>query len=1134
MQNNLELVQKRLHSFIKKYHFKQLLKGSLLFLTIGLFYLILVVLLENFLWFDQHVRKLIFWFTVALEIVFLVWLVLMPLLQLSRLRNGLSEKDAAGIIGSHFKEIDDKLVNLIQLSDDKEMTELVKASIAQRSRELLPIPFTKAITFKDNLKYVYYALIPLGIILFSSVTGHFNWFTDGYKRVVNYNIAYEPPSPFNFRILNDSLVAIAGKEFLLTVSTFGEIIPDKVYVEVNGDKYLMQSKGNGLWQYSINDVSSYQDGFRITSDVVQSAVYSLKVLKAPQLISLDLYLDFPAYTKRESERVTNNGNAEILEGTKVKWKASTKEAEEVLIKDKDTRVSLARNENVFTLDRTVYNNFNYELVTGNSQLSNYEVLSYSLKVIKDQYPVLNINILRDTVTNENTYLNVRYSDDYGIDSLDLLYYDVNNPDVIYKDKLQHNRGTFGELIVEFPGTRTLKSGTNYQFFIELTDNDQINGGKKTKSDLFSMYIMTEENKVDKGLQQQQQILSKLGKATEEMNKGIEEINAMTKEQKQKNAISYNDKKEVRQMLNRQNAQQEQMRKFSSRLKENIDKISKKDNKMEELLKEKIERQQKQLEENERLMKELEKLSEKISKEELTRKLEQIARQQQNGKRSLEQILELTKRYYVTAKAEKLQKDIRNLSVKQDSLAKENNAKNELPEQNILTEKFEQQKKILDELEKENEKLQKPMDLGIDKKLEQQIQKDQKEAEEELNKELQEPSQESKDTVAPSSDKDSKSNKSQKKSAVKMKQLSEKMQKSMEMESGESIQEDAEMLRQVLDNLVLFSFDQEALINRMNLESDLGSSFARRLKEQNELKDLFKHVDDSLFALSLRRPEISDVINKEITDVYFNVDQALVRLAENRIYQGIASQQYVLTAANNLADFLSNVLDNMQESIGSGKGKSAGDFQLPDIIQSQKDLNKQMGEGGKKPSNKKEKGKEGKGEEGTGSDSKSGSGENMQGGKSGSKTGDGYSEKISEELFEMYKQQQQIREALERQLDDKEGKGSQATKRLAIRQMEMIEQELLERGVTERVQQLMKGLEYQMMKLEKAVQEQGFKPQRESETGEKEYINPVDRINPDIKQYFEQLEILNRQVLPLRQIYKGKVNEYFNGGNKVSI
>ena len=102
--------------------------------------------------------------------------------------------------------------------------------------------------------------------------------------------------------------------------------------------------------------------------------------------------------------------------------------------------------------------------------------------------------------------------------------------------------------------------------------------------------------------------------------------------------------------------------------------------------------------------------------------------------------------------------------------------------------------------------------------------------------------------------------------------------------------------------------------------------------------------------------ISERINKEITEVFFNIDKSLDQFAENRLYQGVAAQQYTVTAANTLASFLSDVLDNMESQMNPSPGQGQGDMQLPDIIMSQEELNKQMEEGMKKSEEGKEEGR----------------------------------------------------------------------------------------------------------------------------------------------------------------------------------
>ena len=72
-------------------------------------------------------------------------------------------------------------------------------------------------------------------------------------------------------------------------------------------------------------------------------------------------------------------------------------------------------------------------------------------------------------------------------------------------------------------------------------------------------------------------------------------------------------------------------------------------------------------------------------------------------------------------------------------------------------------------------------------------------------------------------------------------------------------------------------------------TDYGSAtFGNKLNIQNDLKLNFQHIDDSLFALSLRQPMISTVINESLTETQYNLDKSLERLAENQLRQGFRS------------------------------------------------------------------------------------------------------------------------------------------------------------------------------------------------------------------------------------------------------
>ena len=147
----------------------------------------------------------------------------------------------------------------------------------------------------------------------------------------------------------------------------------------------------------------------------------------------------------------------------------------------------------------------------------------------------------------------------------------------------------------------------------------------------------------------------------------------------------------------------------------------------------------------------------------------------------------------TDKTDKLDK----LANKQDKLSDKENPTKE--EQEKLSKEFDDLKKELDDLEKENKELKSPMDIPNDKGDQKDVDQEQQKAEDNLDKKDQKQAK-----------------KNQKSAAQKMKAMSQKMSDSMSSGEMEDNAEDAKVMRQILDNLLSFSFDQEKFFNNINI------------------------------------------------------------------------------------------------------------------------------------------------------------------------------------------------------------------------------------------------------------------------------------------------------------------------------
>jgi len=1114
-------IQDKLEGFIKKYYTNELIKGVILFIAIGLLYFLATLLVEYFLWLNSLARTILFWLFVIVETALVIKFVVLPIAKLFKLQEGINYEYASKIIGRHFPQVNDKLLNVLQLQSDSSKTELLLASINQKSSELSPIPFKMAINFKSNFKYLKYVSIPLIIILITFFTGNFNLFSDSFERVVHYKTAYEQPAPFQFYVLNKDLNAVENTDFLLHVSVSGNLMPNSVEILYNNESYFLQQKSIGEYEYLFskpkNDIQ-----FELTANNVTSKPYDLHIIQAPSLLSFEMLLNYPNYVKKPSEIIKSTGNAVIPEGTNITWRLSTKSTESVSLFSKDTLLFSKTDKDKFELSKSIYNNFDYSISTSNSNLKDYEKLAFNVEVVKDEYPEINLKVEKDSIDLQTLYFYGQLRDDYGFNKLQLVYYPSENDTKKEYVNIPVSSSNISEFITAFPNNLPIQQGISYDFFFQVFDNDAIHGFKSSKSNVFTYRKRTIEEDEKRSLDLQNETIKDLNKSLKKLDEQDKHLEELTKTQKEKSELNFNDKKKLESFLNRQKLQDEMMKNFNKQLKDNLEEFQKdnlKEDTFKEDLKQRLEENEQQLKQDEKLLEDLEKLKDKIDKEEFTNKLDELAKQNKNKKKSLQQLLELSKRFYIEKKLEKLKDELTKQANNQEKLSNAPKEENTSEKQEELNKDFEDFKKELDLLEKDNKELKKPMEIPRDKLDEREVQLEQKSASEELNK--QENSKESGgDKFKPDDNENiNKAKKSQKKAAQKMMQMSQKMSQSMQMSGGEQMQEDVEMLRQVLDNLLLFSFEQETLMNQFKDIEVNHSKYASYLRKQSSLREHFKHIDDSLFALSLREPKLSETVNKEITEVYYNMDKSLTLLAENQILQGISNQQFTITSANNLANFLSDVLDNMEEQLNMTPGKGKGDMQLPDIIMNQEELNKMMEEGIKK--NQEGKPKDGKGdkEQETGEDKK---------GKDGKQNGgEGENDSMNGLLYEIYQQQQELRQAL---LDKLAKDGNNGSGTNLLKQMENIELDLLNKGFTNETLQKMMQLEHQLLKLENATFQQGEDNKRESKTNADNFNNNSNNQIPTAKQYFKSTEILNRQALPLQHIYKVKVQEYFKVSN----
>ena len=1077
---NFGLVQQKLEAFIKKYYLNLILKGSILFLATGLLYFLLVVSLEYFLWLSTSGRSILFWLFILVEILLLINFVGIPVFKLLKVSKGIDEFEASKIIGRHFPEVNDKLTNLLQLKNNSSQSDLLIASIDQRSRDLTPIPFSRAIDLRENKKYLHYVILPLLIIFGLFAAGKAEVITKSFSRISDYNTTYLKPAPFQFVIQNNHLKAREGESFKLQVRTVGDYNPENVQIVLDGNENFMKQTAPGVFEYLIQGISEDID-FSLSSNEVYSEEYKIEVIRVPKLLNFEMGLDYPSYTGLNDEKLSGTGNITVPEGTIINWNFNTRNTEIINFKMPDSAIQVRAKDNKAIFKKILDSNLDYSVSASNTLVKDFENLDYSVKVIKDQYPEIRVISEKDTLNSDIQYFKGDISDDYGLSRLELVYFTEENKEKPEKLAIPVSKESFDEFHFIFPGNLELTPGNSYNYFFRIYDNDAVNGAKSARSETFSYRKKTMEQLRDDQFQEQNDAIKNISERLDEYEKSDEELKEISNLEKEKEELNYNERKKLEEFLKRQKKQNEMMKSYSEKLEKSLQKNYDSDNSpMEKELSKRLENNEKRLEANEELLKELEEYSEKIQKEDLGKKLEELSKQNKNNQRNLEQLLELTKRYYVEEKKQKLGRDLEKLAEEQEILSEEEENINS-EKQEELNNEFDDFREQMDELEKENEKLKQPQELDREEVEEESIEKDQKEATESLKE-----------------NNNSEAKPKQKDAAKKMKQISQQMQQSAMMQQQEQLEADAETLRQILDNLIVFSFEQEDLLNEFKVIQQSNPRYAGRLKEQSNLRENFRHIDDSLYMLAMRNPMVNEVITDKLTNIEFDIEKSIERLSENEIPQGTSSQQYVVTGANDLANLLDQILGSMQQMMAnpqSGNGKGGQEFQLQDIMEQQQQLSEKM----KEKSNGEQEQKEGQ---------RQSEGEGQSG-----------------DLYEIYKEQQMLRMQMEQLMQENGIKSGDA----AVEEMKRIEEQLLDKGFDPETARRMQQLQYELLKFEKARKLQGTDDKRKSETNRLEYQNSLNNQIDRAKEYFNSTEILNRQTLPLRQIYREKVKDYFGKG-----
>lgn len=1106
---SIEDVLKQVDAFIRKYYTNLMIRGSLLFLLILLISFLLVVGFEYVGKFNSMIRATLLFSFISINTYVLITFFLFPLSKLFSFGKRINRYQAADIIGRFFPEVNDRLLNTLQLndsmmaSDQYRNMELLRASIRQNSTKLNVFSFRNAIDLKQNSRYLIF-IVPI-VLVFGITTWLVpSFFKEGTNRLIHYNEVFPDLAPFDFDLLNSDLLAEEGASYNIRVQLKpkdGGVLPDKVYFESNEGSFLMTKLSKTVFIIDLPKLRS-DVPFNFRGNGYRSDAYVLTVAGKTSLGQLNALMTYPAYLQRSNELIENVGDLTVPEGTTIEWSGVAKNTDYVQFVLPDSVYSFTREG--FKLKKYIRSNVSFEILLSNKFIEKTDTFRHRVEVIKDEFPALILMESVDSVFPKRRLLSGSASDDHGLRMVSFTY-EIKGRDGVKESKtiqVPGITGTKADFSMNFDLSQlplSLEDVVNYYFTV--FDNDGVNGSKSTRSDLFTFKVPTVKELNEK--------------RNDEIEKGVDELNNLLQESKEFNesverlrrdmmnakSTGWKEKQQLEQLLNQKNSMEKRIDQLKENLRNSFDEKADLTPVDQELLD-----KQKELEDlldklmDDELRELLEKLQELMldqDKDQLQDTMDELDRKSEDMERQLDRTMEMLKRMDVEERIKDLSSELEELAKEQEALMEGIRNKDILKEESIenqkgLQEKFERLENELDDLLEKNDELKRPMELDDLKEERKEVNEKMESAQEKLEKENQK-----------------KAGDDQKKASDKMSEMAEKMSAMAAKSKQDQKGEDIESLKRLLKSLIGLSFSQEATLEGFIQTSTTNPKWGVYGRDQRSIMDNSRPVEDSLRALADRVPKISTFVNKELADIQLNFSQIPDDIDERRKRELGVKQQYVMTGFNNLALFLNEALEQMQEEMNSmmpgsgscdnpgGKGKGQGDDMdgIKDALKKQlKDMQNGKQEGGTKPGEK-----------------------------------PGMLPMNAQQAAQMAAQQKLMQSKLEekRKQMNKDGKGSGNHLNELLKELEDQQQDLINKKWDESLIKRQKEILSRLLESEKAMQERGFDEERESKSGKDEYLgNQIEFL--EYKQRKEkQIELLRTLDPTFNKYYRDRANEYYN-------
>lgn len=921
------------------------------FLVFGIFLLLVLVisaLLESVLRPDTTGRTILFFISsLSLTVLFIRHAVI-PLLRSAGVLPTPDDFEIAGHIGAHFPTIKDRLLNLMQLHRDSTSgsslysPELIDASFQDLSEAIRTVDFTSSIdTAPVQRTFKLFGLTAVGALLLfvSSPTG----FLESYHRILHFQQEFRVPSRYTLEVLPGNKEVVKGEtvEVRVNVGTKEPTDSANLTLELlwrqegqsNFEKTELRSTAGGQFQSTFTSLRASTEYFVKVADV-ESERFKLTVLDRPVLRSLQVRLDFPAYTKLPP-RIQDEfvGDVTALAGTRISLSGTASKdlaGGEIHFGRNETLPLIIRGD-LFTASFTIDEERDYSVnVRDEESLTNPDPIRYKIRIVPDEFPAVAIiqpgrNL--DIAGNQFLPLLIQAKDDFGFSSLRLGYRLVHS-------RYEQPQETPKFLSIPIPSPRNGQIEAPYtwnlaplslvpedvvEYFAEVFDNDAIRGPKSSRSPMFLIRLPSLEEVFAESEKGQDQSIDDLKQTLQDAKELKEKLESINQDIKKNKEMDWQQQKKLEEMGKKYQELQKKLEEVKKSVDEMVQKMDQQNVLSPETLQKYMELQQlfEQLDsaELQQVMKQMQQAMQQVNREQLQQALQKMTFSEEQFRQSLERTLSLLKRIQIEQKLDEVKKRAETLEAQQKDLQEQTaRAQND---QNKLNELAKQQS----DLAKQEQRLEEAA-RDLQKRMEEFFTEMPADKMQQLNEQLQAQKIDQSMQQAGSMMQQGKPQQAgamQQQALQQLQQMSSQLQSMQQEMLQQQMQYVMNEMRKAISNLLELSKRQEALKQQSLSAPPNSPQLRQNAQDQLRVMQDLANVIQGLSELSKRSFAVTPEMGKAIGEAFQKMQGAMNSLDARNGFMASQEQGSAMGSLNKAAMEVQNSMQAMMQGGGGGMG-----------------------------------------------------------------------------------------------------------------------------------------------------------------------------------------------------------------------